>query len=190
MKEDIMLKRIGITITGIFLFSMTFWFFMDHAVAEGEVVYLQNNIHYQMGPKDSKASYANWTDPGAGHGILPVNSAIMISRWRRGFLITDADDGMEIFFEFHKRNMDMSVDEYLELITSPSKVSLSGLSEKDKKGIQDGKAYHGMTKKGVRMALGYPAVHRTPSLDSNTWIYWTNRFRAISVEFDNQGRVQ
>ena len=86
--------------------------------------------------------------------------------------------------------MDMSVDEYLELITSPSKASLSGLSETDKKGIQQGKAYRGMTKKGVRIALGYPAVHRTPSLDSDTWIYWTNRFRAIAVEFDDQGRVR
>ena len=28
-----------------------------------------------------------------------------------------------------------------------------------------------MSKDGVRIALGYPAVNRTPSLNSSTWVY-------------------
>jgi hypothetical protein len=46
-----------------------------------------------------------------------------------------------------------------------------------------------MSRKGVMVALGYPAAHRTPSLDSNSWTYWTNRFKTIVVEFDAKGLV-
>jgi outer membrane protein assembly factor BamE (lipoprotein component of BamABCDE complex) len=48
----------------------------------------------------------------------------------------------------------------------------------------------GMTKNGVRAALGYPATHRTPSLENQTWIYWTNRFQNYYVRFDKNGKVK
>ena len=44
-----------------------------------------------------------------------------------------------------------------------------------------------MTKNGVRIALGYPAAHRTPSLENNSWIYWHNRFGTKVIEFDRKG---
>jgi outer membrane protein assembly factor BamE (lipoprotein component of BamABCDE complex) len=46
-----------------------------------------------------------------------------------------------------------------------------------------------MTKDGVRIALGYPAAHQTPSLNENTWVYWTNRFKSFKIEFDANGKV-
>ncbi|MHB8110292.1 MAG: hypothetical protein ACYDHW_09690 [Syntrophorhabdaceae bacterium] len=36
----------------------------------------------------------------------------------------------------------------------------------------------------------FPAPHKTPSLGSNTWIYWMNRFKTIAVYFDQQGKVE
>ena len=35
--------------------------------AGSDKYYLKNNIHAQVGSRDTKASYANWTDPGNGH---------------------------------------------------------------------------------------------------------------------------
>jgi hypothetical protein len=152
-------------------------------------VFLKVNIHYQYNGKDSKASYSNFTNPGAGHKILPVNTPVQIKNWKRGFLIINTETKEEIFFEYHEARMQMSVQDYLNKITSPAKVDLSNLSEKDMKGIKDGVASLGMTKNGVMMALGYPATHRTPSLESNTWIYWTNRFRTTAITFDEKGIV-
>ena len=151
--------------------------------------YLKNNLHAQVGPRDAKASYANWTDPGAGHIIIPVNTQVEIGKFRKGLVIKNLTDGQKIFFEFHSRNMGMSVDKYIHLIASPTSVSLGGLSNIDRKGIKEGKVYAGMTKQGVRVALGYPAVHRTPSLEDSTWIYWRNRFQTVAVEFDQGGKV-
>lgn len=85
--------------------------------------------------------------------------------------------------------MGMSEPEYIALITTDAPVSLDGFSEVDRKGIKSGKVYIGMTKNGVLTALGYPAKHRTPSLESNRWTYWRNRFVTMIVEFDGDGIV-
>jgi hypothetical protein len=154
-----------------------------------EKFYLKNNIHAQAGQRDTKASYANWTDPGAGHLIIPVNTPVEFGKYRKGLVINNLTDGRKIFFEFHGRNMGMSVDQYIHLIASPTTVNLDKLSNIDRKGISEGKVYTGMTKQGVRTALGYPASHRTPSLEDNTWIYWRNRFQTQTIEFDPNGRV-
>jgi len=74
------------------------------------------------------------------------------------------DSGKKILFEFDKKRMAMEPEEYWKLIASPVKVDLTLFSEIDQRGIQEGKAFPGMTKDGVRMALGYPAAHQTPSL--------------------------
>jgi len=153
--------------------------------------YTKYNIHTQS--KDgykAKASYANFTDPGAGHVIIPAGTKIdNIKYGWRGFTFTYDGGNKKVTFEFQKKRMGMSMEEYVEKITSDKPVKYTKLSKKDKKGIADGKAYKGMTKKGVMIALGYPAAHRTPSLDSNTWVYWGNRFRTIAVHFNDDGKV-
>ena len=158
-------------------------------------VYLQNNIHYQAkadrsGTMVNRASYANYTEPGAGHKIAPVNTAVTIGKWRSGFTITRQDTSEMVYFEFKSRNMaGMSVDEYLQVITGPKKVNLKSLGALDRRGIKDGRAKVGMTKKGVRIALGYPARHRTPSLDDNVWTFWRNRWTMRTITFDAKGKV-
>ena len=190
-KEDVMLKKIS----GIFI--MVICILATPLVSEGwgskfiieNPVFLKVNIHFQDNGRDCKASYANYTNPGAGHQILPVNTPVKIKKWKRGFIIVDSENNKEIYFEYSKRRMQMSIEEYLKHITSPSKVDLGKFSDIDRKGIREGKAYTGMTKDGVMMALGYPATHRTPSPDSNRWIYWTNRFGTIAVTFNEKGVV-
>ena len=83
----------------------------------------------------------------------------------------------------------MTQEQYLAIITSPTPVQLDAFSELDRKGISEGRAYVGMSKSGVMAALGYPAAHRTPSPDGNTWVYWKNRFKTFVVQFDDRGLV-
>ena len=154
-------------------------------------LYLKNNIHvYVDGNGDSKASYANWTDPGAGHQVVPVNTQVEIEMARLGFYIIVKSSGKRIDFEFNAERMAMSAEDYVKLITTREPVSLKELSEIDRKGIAEGKAHVGMSKDGVRIALGYPAVHKTPSLNESTWIYWRNRWGTTAIDFDNKGKVK
>ncbi len=85
--------------------------------------------------------------------------------------------------------MGMKVNEYISLITSPDAVPAKKFSSVDQKGIKEGKALVGMTRDGVMTALGYPAAHKTPSLNAPVWVYWTNRFGTIAVEFGEDGKV-
>lgn len=156
-------------------------------------VYLQNNVHAytrSAGKTEYFASYANYVQPDSGHVVVPVNTAVSIGKWRRGFAITRQDNGQVVYFEYRSGNMGgMSVEEYLNLITGPKKAYLKGLSATDRKGIKQGRALVGMTKKGVRIAWGYPARHRTPSLDDDVWTYWRNRWVTKAVTFNSKGKV-
>ena len=64
--------------------------------------------------------------------------------------------------------MGVNLDEYIDKVTSTQPASFDNLSGQDKKGVVDGKAYQGMTREGVLVALGYFAVHRTSTLDATT----------------------
>ena len=167
---------------------------LANVYAADETMYNKYNIHAQADKKGLlKSSYANYTDPGGGHVIVPANTKLTVRPWKRfmkdyGFYY-DLPDGRHGVFEVHERRLGISVDEYMELILSPKPVSLKGFSATDLKGIKKGKASKGMTKKGVMTALGYPAAHETPSLEDNQWKYWRNRFRTVVVEFNSKGIV-
>jgi hypothetical protein len=169
------------------------------AVAEGDVVYTRYNLHLEKKFKNSgeavyKGSYAGYVSPPTGeHVILPPNTRIIPVNQRRLFTknysFQVVDQNFAATFEFDAKRMGMDFDQYMALITSPQPVSLDGLNPTDRKGVAEGKAYVGMTKQGVMTAFGYPAAHKTPSLDENSWTYWKDRFRTLRVEFDPSGRV-
>lgn len=153
-------------------------------------VYTRYNIHIQQKGSKATASYANWTGPFAGHSVIEPNTRVVVSRWRSGFRLDCVDKGLTVLFEYDPSRMNMSAAEYVKQITSETPVSYNNLSSVDQKGIKNGQAYRGMSKKGVMVALGYPAAHRTPSPESDTWTYWTNRFNTIAVRFDDSGKVR
>ncbi len=162
------------------------------SVSQDAVKYTKYNIHAQGSHRDIKASYAGYVDSGTGHFVIPAGSKVTFpdERARRsGFFINVVDTGQLVFFEYHRGRMGMSEREYINLITTDRPLSLGGFSEIDRKGIKDGRVYKGMTRQGVLTALGYPAVHGTPSLESDRWKYWRNRFATMDIEFDSNGKV-
>jgi hypothetical protein len=152
-------------------------------------VYSRYNIHYYVRGSSNLASYANYTDC-PGHSFLPYNTKFRVGSSGSGFRLTAVDTGMRILFEYKSANMQgMPEKEYLSTIMSPTPVEYEGLNAQDQEGIRAGKAIVGMTKQGVMIALGYPAKHRTPSTDSNTWVYWKGRFNMLTVNFGPDGKV-
>ncbi|MDR2018062.1 MAG: hypothetical protein LBQ00_04200 [Syntrophobacterales bacterium] len=145
--------------------------------------YLKNNIHCQQRYGELRASYINWTDPaGIGHVIIPVNTPVIVDVSRRYPRIeTQNIPKKTIIFELDKGRIEMSSEQYINIITSPQPTDIERRSAIDRKGIQEGKVYEGMTKERVRIALGYPAAHKTPSLDSAAWWYWTNMDQQVEV---------
>lgn len=156
---------------------------------DGEYVYNRYNIHYYLRGGAHVANCVNYLNS-PGHAVLPYNTKFKVGKYRRGFTLVAVDTGLEIFYEYKPGYMGgRSVEDYINMITSSKPVDYSDLREIDRQGIQAGIAKEGMSKQAVMAALGYPAEHRTPSLDVNTWVYWQNRFVTMAVEFDKEGKV-
>lgn len=160
------------------------------ALAAKSQVYTSNNIYVAQqvsrGKTIYKASYSGWIDLRPPFFLLPAGSRVTVGSSRHGFSLT-TDDGKDIVFEY-KRNLPMTVTDYIARITSSKPFDLGAFSRTDRKGIKAGKAYKGMTKKGVIAALGYPPVHKVLSLEDNTWTYWKDRYRTTLIEFSG-GKV-
>ncbi len=156
-------------------------------------VYLQYNVHVQdlgRGARHSyRASYLNNIDPGKGHLILPVNTEVLFLRWRGGFAFRMVGERDNILYTFDRRRVGLSAREYQKIIAGPKPRNLDGFSPIDMKGIQEGKAYLGMTKEGVMVALGYPSPHKTKAPDADTFVYWKDGRQTLTVEFNADGKV-
>lgn len=151
-------------------------------------VYSKYNIHYYLNKGKYYGSYANYVEP-LEHGFLPYNTKLEIGKYRGGFKVIAADSGMEINVQYKSSNMaGMSKDVYIETITSPTPVSYS-FSSQEQDNIEKGRVENGMSKDAVMVSWGYPAKHKTPSLDDNAWTFWKDRFRTIKVMFGADGKV-
>lgn len=155
---------------------------------EPAYVYSKYNIHYYLNKGNYYGSYANYVEP-RDHGFLPYNTKLEVGKYRGGFKLTAVDTGFAVNIQYKSGNMEgMRAEAYIDLITSPEPVSYD-LTGPDQEGVQQGKVTNGMSKDAVKIAWGYPAKHRTPSLDGNIWTYWKDRFRVITVTFDADGKV-
>lgn len=65
-----------------------------------------------------------------------------------------------------------------------------GFSENELDAIHNGVLKVGMSKPAVIVSYGIPPEHRTPDLESDTWMYWMNRFRSKTIYFDANGRTK
>ncbi|PLY00924.1 MAG: hypothetical protein C0624_11350 [Desulfuromonas sp.] len=183
-----LVKKTGVLIVLSILIVAT----SSSVMAAEKQVYTQNNIfvaqQVSRGVLTYKASYSGWVGLRPPFFMLPAGSKVTIGRSRHGFSLT-TDDGKQIIFEY-RRNLPFPRDEYIAKITSNKPFKLGNYSNTDRKGIQAGKPFKGMTKKGVMAALGYPPPHKVMTLKDNLWTYWKDRYRTMIIEFSNGEVVQ
>ena len=122
-------------------------------------------------------------------GLIPLCSKVRIesvdSR-KMTFRLLDSDREYE--YVFHNSLRDPIAKHLDKFFGKKCDPTLEGLSEVDRRGIRAGAVLSGMSKRGVTLAIGYPPEHATPSLDSDIWTYWKNRFGKMTVSFAN-GKV-
>ncbi|NOQ14410.1 MAG: hypothetical protein GQ583_08050 [Methyloprofundus sp.] len=76
-----------------------------------------------------------------------------------------------------------SVYQAFDKLLAKTKVNLSRFSALEQKNIAKGSVAKGMSKSAVKVAIGYPPITKTPSLDGDKWTYWSNRFNRFIVHF-------
>ncbi len=150
------------------------------SLLDAHVVYTQTNLHPDL---QRKRLYSiNYQQA----GLIPRCSEVYLEDVSAKKLIFSYQ-GQKYQYLYHKASgsFDDNIKKYFA--TSCDKSLADLLNEQDQKGINEGKIFQGMTKKGVTLAIGYPPQHVTPSLDSDSWKYWKNRFVTFMVNFDENG---
>jgi hypothetical protein len=123
-----------------------------------------------------------------GTSLLPLCTKVRIDKSAPDHVIfTVVDTRVRYVYERWRRRLDLAAHLSRVLGTSCPLARVRALSPTDQAGIAQGKVLLGMTKEGVARAIGYPAEHATPSLDSDTWRYWMESTASgtMQITFEN-----
>ena len=121
--------------------------------------------------------------------LLPVNSEVVIEKVNKKVIGVEILSSGERFTIINvPKHTDENIDQAFNKIFSKAPLNLSNFSALEKRNITEGKVENGMRKEAVIAAIGYPPKIKTPTLESNEWIYWTSRFDKISITFQD-GKV-
>lgn len=183
-------KQKFISISLVIFFMLLFHVPSVHAEKDvvGKTFYTTTNIWYENPEKVYSTNYHRGT-------ILPVGTKVTIKKLRGEEIqfVDKSELTFKIIFLKKHSSHKMTIWDYFDQYFSEENPMRKGgpfqkFSKDEKDNIKMGEIAVGMSKAAVLMSYGYPPSHRTPSLKSDGWIYWTNRFVNSPVYFKN-GKV-
>lgn len=123
-------------------------------------------------------------------GFIPLCTEVNISKTTSKVItFTDLTTKIQYDYYYHRSAVEPFEQHLLKYFGKTcNNDKVAKLSKIDQEGIKIGVVKAGMSKEGVTLAIGYPPMHRTPSLQSDQWIYWRNRWATMQVVFEN-GKV-
>ena len=151
----------------------------QHLFEPNAEMYTQCNMHAYKGRVDT-VNYCV--------GIfIPVNSKVTLLESNSN-KIKFLYKGKTIVLLNREKYSGQDIGQIFNRYFGKKKVNLNKFTKKERKAIKNGEVTKGMSKKAVLVALGHPPAHKTPSLESNEWKYWKNRWNTIIVIF-KKGKV-
>lgn len=148
-------------------------------------VYTLTNLHADE--RDKVVSAANFQYV----GLIPVCSEITL-------LAADAETlefkvgatGRTFTYQNHGaagEPLDQNLARYFGAVCP--RAELDALTPVEKEGVRLGVAKNGMRKQAVILAIGYPPLRDTRTLELPTWRYWSTSMSSFIVVFDDDGAV-
>jgi len=121
--------------------------------------------------------------------LVPINTRVrIVSTGSKSIKIEVAEGGQAIEIENVAKYTGQDINGILGRMFSPAPIDLGRFSDQDRGLILSGQVGTGMSREAVLLALGYPPIHKTPSLEGDAWTYWRNRFVTFVIDFEN-GKV-
>ena len=153
-----------------------------YATGEG---YTLVNLH----PDESrrKLSAANYQ----GSGLIPLCTKVEFTYWSEDSMQFEVvSTGREYTYDYHDDAV-VLLDDHLALYfgdtCDPDLVE--GLSEVDRKGVDEGRVVLGMTKEAAVLSIGYPILRETPSMLMKDWQYRKSPGENFVIVFDENEKV-
>ena len=150
-------------------------------IAIGDRYYTQFVIRYEKG--------THLTTNFRRGASIPVNTPVKLLNMTTKTIEVEVDDSSQkLLVKNVKKHTGDDVYQAFDKLFGKRKVDLSKFNKLERQHIQSGTVAEGMRKDAVIVAIGYPPITETPSLDSNLWVYWSGRFNRFNVHFKN-GKV-
>lgn len=148
------------------------------APVAGSQYYTRYNLMYEKGVHLT-TNYWRGT-------LLPINSRVtLVSVGPRKILLRLEGSGDTVTLDNVREYTLKDTATIARELLGADPVPLEKLGAETAAMVKDGYPRKGMTKEQVIMTRGYPPRHKTPSLDSNRWQYWSSRFVVQTLVFEN-----
>src|SRR5262245_19643139 len=148
-------------------------------------IYTLTNLH----PGGRKLYSANFQQP----GLIPVCSEVTLLRVSDEWMTFKVNaTGTEYVYAEHPASKPEPFPDNLARYFGGAcpQAELDALSALDQEGVRLGVAKKGMSQREVILAIGYPPMRDTRTLELPYWRYWNWRWRFLTVAFDDQGVVE
>jgi hypothetical protein len=145
--------------------------------AHAEQLFAQSNLLIQKG-KLTSINYRSGQ-------MIPVGTTIKVLEKSGRAYKCISGDGVEFTF-VPTKHVRLPIEKAFALFVSKEDPAprLAKLSESDRALVKQATVTKGMSKEAVKLSIGVPPSHKTPSLDSATWLYWKTKFDTFKVIFD------
>jgi len=140
------------------------------------------NLHYE----NDWISDANW----GSMPMIPAGASIKVLDYGRYRIMTEIDGrSMRLGLDYGRQQ---PLEEWAQkiVVTDDPRRKIASWPPVVRDAVRAGKVAIGMSKEQVIVALGYPPMHQTPSLDAPQWKYWHTGFGSFLVVWDNAGRMK
>ena len=140
------------------------------------------NLHYD---KDW-ISDANWRRA----AMIPAGAKIKVLEYGSNRATVEIDGKpMRIGVEYGKK--EESIQQFMQKIVVKNNphAKIARYPENIRNAIATGTVVPGMTREQVIISVGYPPMHKTPSLDTPVWNHWASRAGRYEVHWKANGTV-
>ncbi len=140
------------------------------------------NLHYD---KDW-ISDANWSSL----AMLPAGAAIKTTGYGRYRIMVEIDGRKMRLGQDYGRQQSLADWARNLIVAQDPRPKIAAWPAPARNAIRAGKVALGMSKEQVLVAVGYPPMHQTPSLEALQWKYWHTSFGSYLLVWDGSGRLK
>lgn len=149
----------------------------DEVPVAGKQYYLRHTFMYEKGTHNA-TNYWRGT-------LAPINTRASLITLGEKSMLLRLDSGETVNVENMPNFTRSDMTAIAKRMLARDPVPVEKFDKSLVVAIKNGVMRIGMTKEQVIMARGYPPGHETPSLDLDTWKYWSSRLVTQSVVFEN-----
>jgi hypothetical protein len=159
--------------------------FLATAVAAQELPagYTCCNLHHDK----NRISDANWTHA----PMIPAGTAIKVLSYGNNEANVEIDGQPYVIAHEYGRKQE-TLDQFMSkiVVKASPRDKIASWAEPVRSAVARGTVVNGMTREQVIVSVGYPAPHRTPSLDATVWNHWQSRAGRFEVYWGADGKVE